>query len=94
MSAFLWRITKNYANASLIRIQQESQKPGIIYRPNTWLTCLLGMAVPNLAALQDRLVSLKKFTLKPWPTLDQLKWNLWAWSLGNHFFSLLNKHFF
>lgn len=57
---FWWRITKNWVNINLIRIQQESQKPEIIYLPDTWLTCLLGTHLSHLAALQDHLVNLNK----------------------------------
>lgn len=52
MNVFWWRIINNCVNTNLIRIQQESQKPKIIFLPDTWLTCLLGLLVLSLAALQ------------------------------------------
>lgn len=65
MNAFWWRITKNCVNANLIRIQQGSQKPDIIYLPNTWLTRFLGTVLLHLAAPQEHLVSFHKSPRSP-----------------------------
>lgn len=59
-------LQKNCVNTNLIRIPRESQKPEVIYPPDTWSMYLLGLVVLNLAALQDPLVSVDKITLM-WP---------------------------
>ena len=96
MNAFWQRITKNCVNTNLIRIQHGSQKPEIIYLPDTWLTCLLGTVVLNPAALQDHLVSFSEIIPKLWLHFRPVKFEYLGMGSGHpffFFFCLLNRQF-